>query len=304
MSVLYFLEELRNPVLDAFFSLITHFGEETLFIIMGLLFFWCIDKLEGYYLLTVGLAGTIANQFLKLWFRIPRPWVLDPDFSIVESARAEATGYSFPSGHTQSSVGIFASVAKWNTNKLLRILSIALCVLVPLSRLYLGVHTPLDVGVSVVIALVLVFALHPLIKKSEKEPKIMEALLLAMTVMALGYVLFVELYNFPADVDLTNLASGTKNAYTMLGCVSGVWLTYEVDRRYSKFDVKAPIFGQVLKLVLGLLLLLGVRAGLKAPLYALLNGSYAADGIRYFIMVVFAGCIWPLTFKWFSKLGK
>ena len=114
MELLYFFEGLRNPVLDAFFALITHLGEETLFIIAGLLFFWCIDKLEGYYLLTVGLSGTVINQFLKLIFRVPRPWMKDPGFTIVESARAEATGYSFPSGHTQSAVGIFAAIARWH----------------------------------------------------------------------------------------------------------------------------------------------------------------------------------------------
>ena len=149
MELLYWLESIRTPIGDTFFSLITHFGEETLFIIAGLLFFWCIDKMEGYFLLSVGLSGTVINQFLKLWFRIPRPWVKDPNFTIVESARAEATGYSFPSGHTQSSVGIFGGLARWNKTLWLRGISIALCVLVPLSRLYLGVHTPLDVGVSI-----------------------------------------------------------------------------------------------------------------------------------------------------------
>ena len=113
MEFLYFLEELRNPVCDALFSVITLLGEETVFILLGLLFFWCINKWEGYYILTVGLIGTVFNQFLKLWFRIPRPWVRDPNFTIVESAREAATGYSFPSGHTQSALGSFGSIARW-----------------------------------------------------------------------------------------------------------------------------------------------------------------------------------------------
>ena len=102
MEFLYFLESLRNPFCDALFSLITTLGEETIFIVMAILFFWCINKWEGYYLFTVGLIGTVINQFLKLWFRIPRPWVRDPNFTIVESAQEAASGYSFPSGHTQS----------------------------------------------------------------------------------------------------------------------------------------------------------------------------------------------------------
>ena len=39
MEFLYFLESLRNPVCDALFSVITMLGEETVFILVGLLFF-------------------------------------------------------------------------------------------------------------------------------------------------------------------------------------------------------------------------------------------------------------------------
>ena len=47
---------------------------------------------------------------MKLSFQIPRPWVLDPNFTIVEQAREAATGYSFPSGHSQSAVGTFGAL--------------------------------------------------------------------------------------------------------------------------------------------------------------------------------------------------
>ena len=78
-----------------------------------------IDKKQGYFILAVGFLGTIINQFLKLIFRIPRPWVQNPEFTLVESARAEATGYSLPSGHTQNGVGVFGSVARVNKNKII-----------------------------------------------------------------------------------------------------------------------------------------------------------------------------------------
>ena len=68
MSFLYFLESIRNPVLDFFFSLITHIGEETVFLVVAIFFFWCVSKREGYYILTVGLVGTVANQLMKLAF--------------------------------------------------------------------------------------------------------------------------------------------------------------------------------------------------------------------------------------------
>ena len=132
----------------------------------------------------------------------------------------------------------------------------------------------------------------------------MRILMAFMTAVALVFLAFVNLYQFPADVDVDNLAHGTKNAFTMLGCILGIWLTYEVERKYIRFDTKAVWWAQVIKLAVGLCLVLAIKSGLKAPLYALLNGSYAADGLRYFLMTAFAGCVWPLTFRFFGKLGK
>ena len=98
MGFLRLLEAARVPALDAFFSGVTYFGDELAFMALALLIFWCVDKRMGYYCFAVGLFGTLGNQFLKILCRVPRPWVLDPSFTIVESARAAATGYSFPSG--------------------------------------------------------------------------------------------------------------------------------------------------------------------------------------------------------------
>lgn len=301
MAFLHLLESIRNPVLDVIFQFITLFGEETLFILFGLLFFWCIDKREGFFLLCVGLLGTVVNQALKLYFRIPRPWVRDPSFTIVESAREAATGYSFPSGHTQTSVGVYGGIARWTGKSPLSAVCIALCVLVPFSRMYLGVHTPADVGVSIAAALALIFVLYPLLRRGFDNAKTMRAVFACMTVLALLFTAFVHLYPFPADVDADNLAHGVKNAYTMLGCILGVWLAWESDRRWLRFETKAPLGAQAVKLLLGFVLLLGIKAAFKAPLLALTGGHHIADAIRYFLMVAFAGCIWPRTFPFWTK---
>ena len=106
------------------------------------------------------------------------------------------------------------------------------------------------------IALALVLVLCPLLRRAKDSPALMRGILLAMLLLAGGYLAFVSLYPFPADVDAANLASGTKNAYTMLGCMLGVWATYEADSRWTRFDTKAPLLGQIGKLALGLGLLL------------------------------------------------
>lgn len=92
MPVLWFLEGLRTPALDWLMQAVTELGSEALFLVAALVLFWCINKKDGYYLLAVGFFGTILNQFLKLLCRVPRPWVRDPNFPIVESARGGRHG--------------------------------------------------------------------------------------------------------------------------------------------------------------------------------------------------------------------
>ncbi len=302
MSILYLLEAIRNPVLDAVFSIITLFGEETLFMVLGMIVFWCIDKYEGYYLLSTGFLGTVINQFLKILCRIPRPWVIDPNFTIVESAREAASGYSFPSGHTQSAVGLFGGLARWHKQKALRIATISACVLVPLSRMYLGVHTPMDVGFSIIIALILIFAAYPLFQKAQNDPKVMFLILGVLTTLSLGFLLFVTCFPFPADTDPHNLLSAQKNGYTLFGCMLGLILTYTVDLKYTNFPTKALWWVQILKVVGGLILVLLIKEGLRAPLDALCGGHLIARLIRYFLMVLVAGVLWPLTFQKFSEI--
>ena len=308
MSFLYWLEDLRNPIFDFIFSVITLFGEETIFMAVGMIIFWCLNKYDGYYLLCVGFFGTLINQFLKITCRIPRPWVKDPNFTIVESAREAAGGYSFPSGHTQVSVGLFGGIARRSKQKILRGVMIALCVLVPFSRMYLGVHTPWDVAVSVCIALILIFVLHPLFQRAEKDARVMYGILGVLSAIVVAYLLYVSLFPFPESVyleeNIHNLDSARENAYTLLGCMAGLLVLFPVERKWIRFETKAVLWVQIVKVVGGLLLILAVKEGLKMPLDTLFGGHMIARSVRYFFVVLTGGLLWPLTFRFFSKIGQ
>ncbi len=304
MELLYALEKIRTPFLDAVMGLVTNLGGEAVFIAAAIIVFWCLNKSCGYYMMTVGFAGTIINQFLKLWFRIPRPWVKDPGFTIVESARAEATGYSFPSGHTQNAFAVFGAPARYFKSTALRIAFVLLIALTAFSRMYVGVHTPLDVGVSLIVGTVLVFVIYPFFRDMDKSPKKVYIIFSVFIVMAAAFVAFVELYDFPADIDPDNYAEGLKNAYMMLFCAAGLLLTFFVDTKYLHFPTRAVWWAQIIKVALGLAILLALRAVLKAPLLALFGGHSVAHGVRYFIVILFAGIVWPMTFKYFAGLGR
>ena len=304
MQLLYALAKLRTPFLDTVLGALTNCGGEIVFMAVAIIVFWCVSKSCGYYMLTVGFVGTIVNQFLKLVFRIQRPWVKDPNFQIVESARAEATGYSFPSGHTQNVFASFGCLGRWTKRTWLRVACAAVIVLTAFSRMYLGVHTPLDVSVAAVTAVVLIFVIYPIVRSAAEDPKKMAVLLGVMTVVALAYVIYANFARFPADVDPDNLFEGRKNSCSLLGALLGFCVGYTLERKYIRFETKAVWWAQVLKAVLGLAITIGLRTVLKAPLLALCGGHNIANLIRYALMVIFAAGIWPMTFGWFGRLGR
>ena len=303
MEFLRLLEGLRTPALNSFFSAVTYLGNETLFIVLAIVLFWCVNKRYGYYCFFVGIFGMSVNQFLKLWYRIPRPWVLDPDFTIVEAARAGASGYSFPSGHTQNTVGTMSVMAIAVKPKWLKAVFLAVVLLVPFSRMYLGVHTPLDVGVAFLTAALLLALFWPCCRSDECLAKTAPWLLSLAELTCLGSVLFVVRYPFPVEIDVENLTHGIKSAYTLLGCALGLAVTYFFDARKLHFSVDAPLPGQLIKLVLGFAGALVIRVALKGILNDVLGDVMLNHAIRYFIMVVFCGCIWPMTFPLWAKIG-
>lgn len=301
MEFLYFLEKIRNPVLDFFFLLITHLGEEIAFLAIAIIFFWCVDKKRGYFILLTGLVGTVINQALKLIFKIPRPWIKDASFTFVGNADVEATGYSFPSGHTQNTAGTFGAIALTEKKRWGKIICILVIVLVSFSRMYLGVHTPLDVGVSLLIATALLLLFRPIFKSYERLDKCAPFICIGAFIISLALLLFTFLIS-PDGVDPDNLLSGKKNAVTLFSCMLGFPIIYYADKHFIRFETRAAWYAQIIKASLGLAVVLAVMKLLPAPLEMLFGNYFIARGVRYFIIVLFAGVIWPLSFRYFEKL--
>ena len=170
-----------------------------------------------------------------------------------------------------------------------------------MTRLYLGVHTPADVLVGSAIPLFFIVVLRPAIYSADGRhiPK----LLTVMALLSAAFVLYMEYYPFPADVDADNLHSALKNSYTLMGALLGMIVVYQVDEKRN-FSTEAVWYAQLLKIVLGLALALGVKEGLKLPLDSLFSGHMIARAIRYMALVLFAGILWPMTFPLFQKLGR
>lgn len=290
MNLLHFLEQFRTEGLTAFFSLMTMLGEETIFIAIFLILLWCCDRKYANRLFCVFFTGMFFNQLFKLVFHVPRPWVRDPSLAPVESAKAGAGGYSFPSGHTQSAVGLYGSFFAAVKYRWVRVVCVIIILLVGFSRLYLGVHTPWDVLGSLVLGTLILLGCRALFSALEKTR--LGDLWVLGGLCLLG-IISVSIGLLPA---LRHEVFG--NACRLLGCALAMLLVAMIDHCHP-LEHRALWWQQLLKVGVGLPVFVLLKSLLKSPLQALL-GQAVGDGVRYFILLFVAGAVYPLFFRLFQ----
>ena len=144
-SILYWIQEhIRTTFFDAIFPFITSLCDGGIvWIIAGvvLLFFKKYRKYGVFLLLAMLLGSIIGNEIIKPLVARPRPCHL---VSLLPDMLIEVpTSFSFPSGHTVSSV-VSATVLT-RANKKFGYVAIPLAVLIAFSRMYLFVHFPTDI---------------------------------------------------------------------------------------------------------------------------------------------------------------
>lgn len=153
-SILHWVRDvLTCPFSDSLMpklTLLSNGGAVWLLAAGGLL---CTKKYRRQGLLLLGgltVGALVGNVCLKNFIARPRPCWLD---SSVRLLIADPTDYSFPSGHTLSSV-IGATILT-KTDRRFGYAAIPLAALIAFSRLYLYVHFPSDVLAAAVLGVMI-----------------------------------------------------------------------------------------------------------------------------------------------------
>ncbi|RKX87548.1 MAG: phosphoesterase PA-phosphatase, partial [Spirochaetes bacterium] len=191
-SILLFFQNIANPVLDFFFELITMLGEKNILIAGIAWMFWNVDKKKGFILSFTLLFSLFLNAVLKISIHNSRPFEVIPE--ILGKRVQTATGYSFPSGHTQGATTFYLVLSLILKKRWIYITAIAISLLVALSRIYLGVHWPVDVigglVAGAVVAILMYKILSALYDKSvSRDLFIVISSIAALLVMALFLVI-------------------------------------------------------------------------------------------------------------------
>lgn len=294
MSVLEFISNYRTETLDIIFRAVSFCGEISVLLPLLCILYWCINKPLAYFaLFNYFISGSVI-QCAKIAFRIPRPWILKPGFTPVSSALETATGYSFPSGHVQGSSSVFLSFAVGRKNRFLSIICSIIVGLVLISRMYLGVHTPMDVFCSLAVSLLTIivikhFGQNYIFPKTNKIAALMIAIIYSAGLCLYSFLL---VHWNVSSVEL--VADSVIFAASLTGFSVGAY----IENRFIGFRTQCYSFiMQIFKVILGLGGLILIHYGcLLLPFHRII-----ADSLKGFLVCIWATCIFPVFIKGVQK---
>ncbi|MDL2234006.1 phosphatase PAP2 family protein [Ruminococcaceae bacterium OttesenSCG-928-L11] len=272
LELLRGIQSIANPVLDVAAQIITMMGEQTVLVVLLCAIYWCYDKELGRGLFATMCASLCVNGAVKDIVRAERP-IGQP--GIVSQRVHTATGYSFPSGHTQSATTLCTGVALVAKRRSLRIFMGVLAVLVGLSRLYLGVHYPADVLGGWLLGGVIAAAFHFLARGKGFHWAMALCMLLAIVSILTGH---------------------SDDTWKSVALTAGLIPGLQLEKRYAAFTTDVSEGKLALRLLLGL-----VGTGLLYLLpRALLPALLPVKMLSYFLVALFASGVYPCLFR---KLG-
>lgn len=294
MSFLWTLSRIRTPFLDSLFQFITYFGQELLLIGVICALYWCVDKKLAAQIGFTYITAGLCVQGLKITFRIPRPWILDPNFKAVESAVPAATGYSFPSGHTQGGTSLFAPLALNAKKRSVKLLCTIAFLLIGFSRMYLGCHTPKDVLTAIAVSLLfswLIWRYRDLFTGPRSHVGLI-ALLVAAA--ASGICIYSYVLYRGGVIEARYASDCFKASGAALGFAAGWFL----EQKLLDFEAqKGSTKEKVLRFIVGLLFTAALQFGLKA----LIGHTLAGKTVQHFIVIFWIIFVYPYIFTGIKK---
>ena len=297
MELLHMIAGIRSPFLDILIGLITRLGEEELILVVICAAFWCVNKQLAYKAGIVFFLSSITVQGAKITFRIDRPWVLDPSFNPVPSAMARATGYSFPSGHTQAGATLFGCLGAEFKRVPLKVISFTIVFLIAFSRMYLGVHTLSDVFVSVAITLLLIFIVFKLFSGDTPSKQLIIGSSIFIVIYSIVTIIYASILYSNGTIDQSYLIDSLKACGAGMGFAAGMY----VESFFIRFSVRAKsLLFNIIKFIIGFAGVMAIKEGLKL----VIGIGLVTDTFRYFLMIFWIFALYPLIIKRFFAIEE
>jgi membrane-associated phospholipid phosphatase len=283
-DVIIAIQAIHTPVGDGFFNIITSLGSEEFYLLLLPLLYWCIDKRIAQRLAYLFLFSAYSNAALKDLFRHPRPFEYDPRVLKLDWVPADELGYGFPSGHSQSAITVWGYLAAWIRRRWMWALAATTVILIAFSRMYLGVHFPTDVIGGLLIGGIWL-GLFVVI-----EPRLARWLSRQTLGLQIGLAVVV-----PAALLLV-YSSG--DATAAMGTLIGLGVGIVVEDRVIRFSPGGPIWQRAARFVVGAVVILILREGLKLVFPGEGEALYVFFRVfRYSLVGLWAALAGPWVFR-------
>lgn len=292
------------PQLVGFFSFVSALGQEEFYLLAMPLIYWCINKPFGKQLGYLFLVSVAFNAIAKQAFRGPRPYWIDPSVGL--SSQEE---YGMPSNHAQAAAALYPFTAAWIRRRWVWVLAFLMILIMGASRAYLGVHFLSDVLGGYLLGFLLLAAaagfwwyLAEAFSKRILGQKLLAAVLVPLLIGALYIV--VRLLVGEPDTSLpwaTEIPRAEREMVdsiaTAVGALWGFGIGVALEASRVRFHSTGPLWQRALRFVLGIIVAVGLWAGLDAifpddPLWL----AVPLRIIRYLLLTLWIAYYAPMLF--------
>ena len=268
-QILIYFESIRNDFLTMFFSTITIMAEHLFLVIFLAVLYWLFSKQKAKKLAWFVLFNGVANGVIKNIINMPRPF----ERGVVTPIRMEtATGSSFPSGHTQTATSFWSGGMLLLRTKESVFLGAIMIILTALSRLYLGVHWPMDVLGGIGFGVIFTYFAAELI---DEEGTFTRWHVIASSIICLGL--------FILDV--------SPDLYKTAACLWGLCFGGYLEQQYIQFKVDGTKKAKLIRVVIGIVGVLIIYLGMSKLLPAVKMISMTKYALVILWIIAGAPCI-------------
>ncbi|MBQ3586788.1 MAG: phosphatase PAP2 family protein [Synergistaceae bacterium] len=307
IQYLLWLQEWRNATNNALtplFEQLSYFGTRDILLIPAFIY-WCLNKRSGLFILFSYKLSQTINSLVKLTACIYRPWVRDPRIIPAGDSIKTAGGYSFPSGHTMTFTPIYGGLIAFTKNKLVRFVCAALIIVTAFSRNYLGVHTPQDVIVGILLGVLSVYIGHKVFAYLDKHPENDAKVMIIFALMGILTMVYITYKPYPMDYNadgklIVDPVKMQIDSWGDAGAFAPFILAWYVESRFVKFEPTGFNVKGVILCIVGMIPLHYIIWNLGGVMQGILGphaGKLASKSIMLFYIVVF----WPIVIKLFSR---
>lgn len=301
INILLIWQAFRNGAggcLTDFMTKMSYIGEMKPMLIFTALIYWCASKEFGTYLLMGWSGNRVVNGLLKVTVCAYRPWIRDARIVPDAAALRDATGYSFPSGHSMNGASLFGGCAiRRELPRVLRIMTGLICILIALSRNFLGVHTPQDILVGMGTGVLVMWLTWKLLLWIGTQPEKDIRVACIGIAVSLAVAVFAAVKSYPEDYDAAGklLVDGMKMAndtFKGVGWCAGFMLGWVLERRMVRFSTDIPMLARFTRLTTGLMSYYVLSLILLPLLKSAIPGP-AGTAVTCFLQMFYVAFLFP-----------